>query len=440
MRAMQSAQQMVYRTIVFTGLLFSPVAGLTLEFQPGVGAGLEYTDNARLSPDETVDDLVAASYVGARIFESDGSLKYDANAGLNKNNYTKGTFENQRYFNLAARADWEMIKDSFNWFLSDNYSQLPIRSINANNPDNTQDSNVFTFGADTQLRISARQSFSFTPMYSQYYYEVLTTDNNQYSLAANWNYQMFRLTNVGLNLSARKINYTETNILGQSIAGTTFTTLGFTFNGQRLRSSFAGNLGTTNVKRDNGDETSGFSGFLNWFVDLSSRSKFETSVSTDLTDTSSVAFSSAAGSGVQITADVVRSSLINLAYIREDASLNTRVSARYNKLKYSENPLNRIIRDFNLLFSYPVTQLLSSGTYINYNRIKQLDTNRLDKQITAGVNLRYRFSRKIYSLFDLKYRTRESTTDSQNFDEFTVFVSLVYGFGDVRRPTRVGGF
>jgi len=153
-----------------------------------------------------------------------------------------------------------------------------------------------------------------------------------------------------------------------------------------------------------------------------------------------VAFGSAGGSGVQITADVVRNSMINLAYIRDDASLNTRVSARYNKLKYSENPLNRIIRDFRLQFSYPVTQLLSSGAYLNYNRTKQLDTNRLDQQVIVGANLRYRFSRKLHGLFDLKYRTRESTTDSQNFDEFTVFVSMVYGFGDVRRPTRIGGF
>jgi len=230
MRAMQFAQRTIYRSIVFAGLLFSPIAGLTFEFQPGVGVGLEYTDNARLSPDETVEDLIAASYVGARVVENDGSLKYDVNAGLNKNNYTKGTFENQRYLNLGARADWDMIKDSFSWFLSDTYSQLPVRSINANNPSNTQDSNVFTFGADTLIRISARQNLSFTPMYSQYYYEVLTTDNNQYSLAVNWNYQMFRLTNVGLNLSARKIDYTEKNIFGQSISATTFTVLGFAFN------------------------------------------------------------------------------------------------------------------------------------------------------------------------------------------------------------------
>ncbi len=186
---------------------------------------------------------------------------------------------------------------------------------------------------------------------------------------------------------------------------------------------------------------------MNWLAELSSRSKLETLVSTDLTDTSSsgaitVAGDPAAGSGgdVQITADVIRNSIINLAYLREDASLSTRVWARYHKLKYSDSPLNRIIRDFGLRFSHPVTQLLSSGAYVNYNRTKQLDTDRLDKRFTVGGDLRYNFSRKLYGLFDLEYRKKESTVAAENYDEYSAFVSLVYGFGGVQRPSSAGGF
>ena len=36
--------------------------------------------------------------------------------------------------------------------------------------------------------------------------------------------------------------------------------------------------------------------------------------------------------------------------------------------------------------------------------------------------------------------TQESTTPSQNYNEFSVFASLVYGFGNVQRPSRAGGF
>ena len=257
---------------------------------------------------------------------------------------------------------------------------------------------------------------------------------------ANWNYQMFRLTNVGFNLSARKIEYTEKDIFGQSIVDTTFTNMAIIFSGQRLRSIFTVNLGATNVKRDNGQETTGFAGYLDWLADLSSRSKFSTLVSTDLTDTSNVAASEVGGE-IQITADVVRSSIINLAYLREDASLNTRISARYNKLKYSENTnLDRMEQDFGLVFGYPVTQLLSSGVYTNYNRTKRLNTDRLDKRFTVGANLKYNFSRKLHGLLDIKYRKKESTFSPENYDAYSAFVSLVYGFGGVQRPSSVGGF
>jgi len=421
------------------GLLFSCTSVADVIFEPGVGLGLEYTDNARLSPAATEEDLITVGYVGARVTENEGPLKYNADVSFSKNNYVRDTFEDQRYFNLAGRADWDMIKDRFKWFLSNRFSQLPILSNNGNTPTNIQDSNAFTFGANIQLLKSARQSFSLVPTYNQYYFEVLKTDSRQYSLAASWKYQMTRLTNMGFNLSARKINYTETDLLGRSIEDTTFTSLGLTFNGQRARSTFSGSLGTTNVQRDNGDETTGFSGFLKWLADVSSRSKVETLLSTDLTDAGSVAFSDG-GADVQVTTDVIRNAIASLAYLRDDASLHTRISARYHKLTYSESPLDRNIISFGVNANYPVTSLLSSGAYMTYSRTDQVDQERVDKNYTVGGNIKYRFSRKLQGFVDLKYRTKESTRALQNYDDTSIFVSLKYGFGGVRRPSRVAGF
>lgn len=432
-------RQQNYFLSIIIGLLFCCKAFAATEFEPGVGLGLEYTDNVNLSPDDKVNDLITVGYVGARISENAGPLKYDVLAALNKQNYTENTFENQSYYNLGANAEWEMMKDRFSWFLSDRFKQTPVISINSNTPDNLQDSNVFTLGANIRFLISGRQSLSLVPTFNQYYFEKLLTDNKQYSLVANWSYQMFRLVNVGLSLSERSINYTETNFLGQSIEDVTFTTLSFTFNGQRLRSSFSGSLGSTKVERDNRDATSGLTGFLSWLIELSSRSTFDMRLSTDMTDTSSLALGVADGGGdVQITTDVVRNSAVNLAYIRDGSSIKTNISARYHSLTYSENPLDRTVYFFGVNLGYPVTQLLSSGVYANYSRSEQLNTARLDKNYTVGSKLNYRFSRKLQGLFDLKYRTKESTTFSQNYDEVSVFASLVYGFGNVQRPTRTG--
>jgi len=435
-------QQSCHLFVAVVGILFCCKLFAAVEFEPGVGLGVESTDNVTLSPEATVADQIAVGYVGASISENEGPLKYDASASFNKYKYVRGTFEDQRYFNLTARADWAMIRERFNWFLSNRFTQVPIRSINSNTPGNLQDSNVFTFGANTMFPVSARQGFSLTPVFSQYYFEKLLTDNKQYSLAASWNYQMFRLTGVGLNFSVRNINYTEKNALGRSIEDTKYTTIGFTFNGQGVRSGFSGNLGATKIERKNGDVTTGFSGFLDWFINVSSRSKFDALASTTLTDASSAALSSGGGVGndVQITTDVIRNGVFELTYTRDDELLRTQISARYRKLTYSDSPRDRIVRFFSVDLNYPVTQLMSSSVYTNYYRTNQLDINRLDDNYIVGGNLNYRFSRKLRGLFDLKYRTKESTTSSQNFNELSVFASLVYGFGGVRRPTRVGGY
>lgn len=430
--------------ISFAGLCLGGTVVDALEFEPGAGVAAEYTDNAKLSPDNTVSDLITVGYVGARLSEDTGPLKYDATTSFTNNSYTQDTFKDQRYFALTADTDWAMIKDRFDWFMKDYYSQRPINSLDANTPSNLQDSNNFIFGANIKFPLSARQNFSISPVFSQYYYETLSTDNKQLALSANWNYQWFRLTNVGLNLSTRNINYTEKNSLGNSIADTTFTNAAFVISGNRLRSKYSVNLGATNVKREGGGDTTGFTGNINWLADLTSRSKLNALLSTDLTDSSSVTQSvvqdpiNGNPDDVQISTDVIRNSILNLAYIREDSSLKTRLWTGYRKVTYSESPSDRVVKNIGLQLNYPLTQLLSSGFYATYNHSDQLDTARLDKSYTIGSNLKYSFTRKWHSLFDLKYRTKDSTDAQQNYDEFSIYATLVYGFGEVHRPSRTG--
>ncbi len=434
-------------TFVAAGFYLFSQAAFAVIFEPGVGVGVEHTNNAALAEDNPPEDLITLSFVGARLSENEGALTYDATASFNNQNYTQDTFVSQRNFNMNGGADWAMVKGRFNWFASNYFSQRTINTSNSNTPNNLQDTNAFTFGANIRPLVTARQNISLLPMFVQYYYEALPTDNKQYSLAANWTYSMSRLTSMGFNVSVKKIDYTENNLLGQPIVGTTFTNMAVIFNGQRLRSVFAINLGATNVKRENGQETAGFTGYLNWLFNVSPRSKFETRVSTDVTDTSSAAFSrtdGTPGSGgandVQIVADVLRDSSILFAYIRKDVFLNTRLWAQYNDQVYSNDLLDRTIRTYGIEASRPITQLLSGGIYAKYNQTRSLNPVRLDVSYTTGGNMKYRFSRKLNGFLDLKYRTKESSVVGQSYEEFSVFATLTYGFGNVRRPSSTGGF
>ena len=158
-----------------------------------------------------------------------------------------------------------MVKNRFSWLVSDYFQQEPINAIDASTPDNLQNSNFFTFGAGINYPVSPRQSFTLRPEFRDFYYETLTTDNQQLSLTLDWNYVMSELTSVGLSGIARTVDYDE-----PGIADVHFNSIYFVLAGQRARSVYTTSLGTTSVDRDNGQHTSGFAGNLNWLVAVES--------------------------------------------------------------------------------------------------------------------------------------------------------------------------
>ena len=257
-------------------------------------------------------------------------------------------------------------------------------------------------------------------------------------MRADWNYQMFRLTNVAVNIGTRLVEYDDV-----LISNTTFNKYAFIVTGQPVNTNYSISLGQTAVERDNGQSTSGFSGGASWQSELSSRSTIEAVVSTELTDTSSVAADTSFGNpdDVELTADVIRNSIARLTYQREDASLHTRIWAEYREIKYSDNVvLSRTVQTFGAALSFPVTQLVSSGVTLGFDDVRGVEVVREDKRFNVAANVNVNFTTKLSGVFNVRYRTKESTNSVLNYDELSVFAGLSYGFGSVNQRTGPGGY
>ncbi len=408
-----------------------------LEIQPSIGVGAEYTDNATLSSSRKKSDTITTTYIGANIKHNVGTLQAQADTSFDTQHYTQGTFGDQSYFNLNTLLDWEMVKHRFHWSIRDIFNQRPVISTNVNTPANLQNSNIFTLGANWLIPFSARSQLILLPEYRKFYYESQNINNRQYALAANWMYRAYRLTSVGLNASYRQVDYAA-----RQIANSRFSTLQLSITGQRSRSKYTLNMGVTNVRRDAGKEISGFSGNLDWLVNMSNRSKLQARLSTQLTDASSGSLSAniTANTGsfnnVQITAGVIRNKLFWLGYLRKDGVLNSKVWAEYREVLYSNSPDDRKIGTLGINLNYPMTAFLSSGLYVNYSKDELIEIFRTDKRLVAGLNFTYRHSRKLRSNLDISYRQKVSTVSTQEYTEGSVFYNLVYGFGRVYRPVR----
>lgn len=412
-----------------------------LNFEPGVGAGLQFTDNAALTADAEDSDWIAIGYVGARIEQNSGPLRANATTSINHQHYTQNTFSDKTYFNLGATADWAMVKNRLNWQLQNFFTQRPVDSTDPDTPDNTQNTNVFTFGPTLRFPLSGRQQLTLSPTYRNFYYETEDTDNQQYSLTASWLYQMYRLTAIGLDGAVNLVEYDDE----QRNPNHTISDIHLVVSGQRARSEFALSLGATHISRDRFESQNGFTGNLSWLVTLTGHSRVRTYIASELTDANNGLLNASVNpddgdfSNEQVSGDVLRNNIIRFEYLRQDTTLNSRFWGELRDLDYKETPDDREVQAFGVTFSYPLTALLTSGLYGRYNRTKLTDENRTDKRYEIGADVSYQLTPKLSGVLDVQYRNKDSTGDINEYTEMSAFVSLVYGFGQVSRANQGGG-
>ena len=432
----------IYRILL---LLYAACISATVnafQFQPGIGVGAMYTDNATLVPVDELEDTIALGYAGASLVETEGALTGDIQASLNHHRYTKDTYNDARYFDMSATLNWEMIKHRFNWYLQDFYTQRPIDLRDPTTPANIQDTNIFAFGARMTYPASARNIFSLIPEYRRFYYESISPDNQQLSVIGSWSYQVTRLTSAGLSISAREVDYED-----PLVEDVTFITPTFVVNTIGARSTLRGNLGATFVEREHGQSGDGFSGNIDWLIEMTSHSQFRTYMSSELTDTSSSTFGSTVEPGtgnpndIAITTDVIRNKIARVEYLRQDRTLDTTLYGDISEVDYSETPNDSRSRTLGGAMTYPVTALTTTGINVRFREYEFVNTARIDDRYLLSASLNYQFTRKLRTVAEVQYRKQDSNIQINDFDEFTAYLGLIYGFGDIMRPTDfAGGF
>jgi hypothetical protein len=427
--------------LLFAGMSLHIPLALAL-FEPGAGVGLQYTDNAGLTPDNEDDDLIVLGYVGANIDQSSGPLDFSATTSLTYENYTDDTFSDQYYFDLSATAGWEMLRERLNWVVRDFFTQRLRNSINRSTPDNIEDINIFNISPDATLPISRTQRLVINPAFSDFYYEESDTDNQRYSLTLNWLYNTSATNEIGLGGSISKTDFEDDDINPNFSARNVHAIV----TGQLARSKYMLNLGFTEIDRDNLEDRSAPTGSLDWIFGLTGRSDARVYLASDLTDSSYSALDSAIDPGrgdidnVQISGDVFRNNVIRAVYLRKGATLNSKLWAELRDLDYKETPQDREVQGLGIEFDYQVRALVSSALYVKYKRVKRTEQDRTDKLYSVGGEIGYQMSRKLRAVFNLRYQDKDSTDNAQEFSEFSGLVNLVYGYGEVARKKRPRSF
>lgn len=402
------------------------------EIKYNASLGMRYTDNARKVPKNIKEsDLITIASVGAIVDAGSGPFKLDAITSLSYNKYTSETFDNKQYFNLHATAGWEMLKDRIDWKIQDSFSQQSINSLNPDIPDNIQDTNIFRFGPTIDYRISGRQSITFKPEYRRFTYGAQAIDNQQDSLDISWNYKLFRTMDVGLRGEVNKTDYEE-----QSLSDNTFKNIHLTLSAKRADYNYSADIGTTHIDRDIGDSVRGITGSINWSFDITGFSSLRTYISSDLTDANNSLLDASINPddggllGEDISSEVLRKNNFRLTYQRNSAALVAKIWVGSNKQNYEAALSDREVKEAGFDFTHPVSAVLSLGINALYNSIESTDIGRKDELLSIGGNINYRWSRRLSGVVNLKNNINNSSDNTQEYNELSIFTSVVYRYGN----------
>jgi hypothetical protein len=324
----------------------------------------------------------------------------------------------------------------------DFFTQRLTNSLDRSTPSNIENVNIFNFGPDIALPISKVQKLVITPKFSDFYYQNSDTDNQQYSLALDWLYNTSATNEVGLGGSFSKTDFKDENKNPNFTASNVHAIVA----GQLSRSKYRVNLGFTKIDRDGfKNESASTTGSLNWVLALTGRSNARVYVASDLTDSSYSALESAIDPGrgdinnVQISGDVFRNNILRTELSRKGSTLNSKLWAELRDLDYKETPQDRKVQSVGIKFDYQMRALVSSGLYARYSRTKRTDQDRTDKGYAVGGLIGYQLSRNLRTAFNLQYKTKNSTDNAQEYNEFSGLISLDYGIGEVQRSRNVRG-
>lgn len=418
-------------------LALSPLAS-ALEFEPFVGAGVRFTDNAKLTENNEDSDQILTGFVGARITDNDGPLRANADTSLTYENYLNNTYGDKHWFYLAATADWEMIRDRVDWGVSNYFTQTQVNNLDSETPSNIQNTNVFSFGPDITLPLSARQTITLRPLFTDFYYQDSDTDNQQYGVTADWLYKLRPDMQAGISGGATTVKYDDSD---KNPDYSTYN-LGGVVTGTRPRSQYSIEMGRTNISRDNADDQNGFYANLDWLYNITGHSSIRAYAATALTDSSQELLNSQTDPGtgdysnVQTSGDVLRNKIFRVSYIRKDSTLNSNIYTEFRDLDYKESPDDREVKEIGAQLDYQVTTVLSTGIYGSYNNTKESDMSNDYKRYQTGVTAGYKLSRKLSTRFDLRYQKKDSSSNNNEYTEYSAFLGLVYGLGSI--PTTGG--
>ncbi|WP_461574818.1 porin family protein [Sulfuricaulis sp.] len=423
-------------------MMSAPSVSWALETGYSLGYGLDYTDNAFLTPDNRRDEWVNSARAGFSLIQSSSSLDATILSSVEHRQFKNNTYPDDTLFNLNLLSKWNILPQRLSWTVEDFYTQTPINTFQPNTPNNQQNTNIVSTGPDISLRVNPVNTLEFGARYTRNTYQSTNIDNTGTSGSAKWAYQSSPDTQLSLNLDASSVKY-DTQVGGASFDFTRKD--GFA----ELSSKFARNIfvidaGATRIIRKNGVDVTGGLGRFSWKRQISSTSNFALYASSQLSDASQQALSqgqAASQGGLQpsfsipvVSGDVFREKSAELVYDYQRAYGDNTFRLFRQKDDFKVSPADEDRRGGSFEIGYDFSGALTTSIFGSFVHVENFATrpSLIYWDTTVGARLVNRLTSRLTLGLDLSENRREGSPGFTGYyTEHRGLLTLTYS--DIRR-------
>ncbi|UXI66341.1 outer membrane beta-barrel protein [Tahibacter amnicola] len=426
--------------VALAGLLFPAWASASrLNYRVGMSVG--HSDNIARSPTTPVAATVLAPWVGFALTELTDRWSVQATGDLEHRRYSGGHFDSETRGRVGVRAAWQWVPQRLSWSFEDVLSDQPVNSFAADQPGNRQLANVLVTGPTLALRPSPTMRLLGELRYVNTHAEKSTEFNgDRFGLNVRSLWQLRPDRELSANMESTDLHF------DQSATGTRDyrrydAFLRFSQRGSRLEGVVdAGRswLRYADSARDSNLSVPALRVRAN--LDLTDSTRLElratrqaSDAAQDLIDSAPRVEDYALPIGLPdlrpgvVSADVYRERLAGAGIAHRTQSYYVRADVLSRELDYQrEQAQDQNTDGWRLAVSRQANARLGLGAFASGEERRYLAGGRTDRDGQVGLNLQWRWTRRLGITLELSRTERDSSDPAQSYTDRRVLFSLSY--------------
>lgn len=411
-----------------------------VDIDGAVSGTVSATDNVTRVGVGELDEIVSTVSLVFQLSEMTPRLQAQVTGDLSYQDYYHDTFDGESINFLNAFGSYSFIPQRFVWTATNNSGQQIVNPLEARNPGNRQDINIFSTGPDISLPLgSERTLLRIGARYENTGFETSNADNDRVSVNLALVRQISRDTSLGLQITDSSIEF-DSDVTGRNFDRRQYF-VRYTRASERTDLSI--DAGFNEVDIDGQQSSDGELFRVNFTRLLSASSSIQFSAARTISDTSDLfrLFQGTASDinlvgDFQVTGDPFTSDSLTLSFTNNRPRTALRVTATsFTEEFETQTLLDRDRLSFNVDLSRRLSNLLRAAIELDFTERDFTALNRVDRNTSATFRLAGNVGRTAGVEIGVQYTDRDSTQVGVDANETRYFLSFRYGlFG--RREFR----